>query len=472
MPSTTTSTAVPALLAADECLSVVDGHLHIEGVACGELARRFGTPLHVLSEHQLRHNARRWQRALGRAWPDGPVLVMPSLKANYGLAVRALMNDEQLGCDVFGGSELEIALRAGVPAQRISLNGATKLGADLERAIEAGVRITLDSADEFTRVARFAAQARRPASIRFRIRPELDVVDVPSDFAPGDLSAADALRDYRAGMPWEEVLSCFAALPEAPWVELTGLMTHVTRQSTDLRLWASLGRALGRAVGELTALDPAWRPRELDIGGGFAVPRDPLGHARAGSWDGELAPSPDAYLAAVGGALADQLHAAGVDPSGVQLEAEPGRAMFADAGIHLASVRHIKHASGARPRTWIETDTSEAFLPDTIIEGNRWHIVLVDDPERRERLTAAITGVSCGWDILVPSTEQPAARVGERIAFLDTGAYQDAASNNFNALLRPATVLVRGAGAELVRRGERLADIVGRDVIPDRLSTS
>ncbi len=467
MPPAVTVPDVAALLGADECLGVVDGHLHVEGVACGELARRFGTPLHVLSEHQLRRNARSWREGLERAWPHGPTLVMPSLKANYGLAVRALLNEEELGSDVFGGNELEIALGAGVPPSRISLNGSTKSEAELGRAVAAGVRVTLDSADELLTVARLAADAQRRVDVRFRIRPELDALSVPSDFEAGR-SAVDALGDYRAGMPWAEVLECFAALPGLRWVALSGLMAHMTRQSTDLELWASLGRALGRATGELTALDPSWRPRELDVGGGFAVPRDPLAHALAGRWDGGLAPSPGAFLAAVADALAGELRTAGVDPSGIQLEAEPGRAMFADAGLHLATVRHMKHAPD---RAWIETDTSEAFLPDTIIEGNRWHVVLVDDPGRTERLTAAITGTSCGWDVLVGPAEQPAPRVGERLAFLDTGAYQDAASSNFNALLRPPTVLVSGTEVDLVRRGETLEDVMGRDVVPDRLTT-
>ena len=51
------------------------------------------------------------------------------------------------GCDVFGAGELEIALRSHVPPERISLNGATKSSALLERAIRAGVRVTFDSAD-------------------------------------------------------------------------------------------------------------------------------------------------------------------------------------------------------------------------------------------------------------------------------------------------------------------------------------
>src|SRR5205807_906719 len=41
----------------DECLSIREGRLFVEDCDAVELARRFGTPVHVISEDQLRRNA-------------------------------------------------------------------------------------------------------------------------------------------------------------------------------------------------------------------------------------------------------------------------------------------------------------------------------------------------------------------------------------------------------------------------------
>ena len=62
------------------------------------------------------------------AWPHGPARVLVSLKANPSIALRRILNDEGAGCDVFGAHELEIALRAGIPPELISVNGSTKPG--------------------------------------------------------------------------------------------------------------------------------------------------------------------------------------------------------------------------------------------------------------------------------------------------------------------------------------------------------
>lgn len=109
----TASAAVDRRL--DECLSIRGGRLFVEGSDAAELAQRFGTPLYVISEDQLRRNARRFVRAFGERWPEGPVRILPSIKANFTLALRRILTEEGLGCDTFGPGELEAALRCGVP---------------------------------------------------------------------------------------------------------------------------------------------------------------------------------------------------------------------------------------------------------------------------------------------------------------------------------------------------------------------
>ena len=84
--------------------------------------------------------------------------------------------------------------------------------------------------------------------------------------------------------------------------------------------------------------------------------------------------------------------------------------------------------------------------------------------DRSLRDDTAVTGISCGFDLLAAAGAVPDARAGDLLAFLDTGAYQDAAASNFNAMPRPAIVLVRGGAAHLARRRETLDDLLAREV--------
>jgi len=130
----------------DPCLSIRDGRLFVDDCAVADLAQRFGTPLYVISEDHLRRNARRFADAFSKRWPEGPVHVLPSIKANFTLALRHILTAEGAGCDTFGPAELEAALRTGVPPRLISVNGSVKEVGVIERAVAAGARLTLDSA--------------------------------------------------------------------------------------------------------------------------------------------------------------------------------------------------------------------------------------------------------------------------------------------------------------------------------------
>jgi diaminopimelate decarboxylase len=453
----------PGLPAGDDVLSVRGGRLYLEDVSLCELARAHGTPLYVISEQQLRTNARRWAAAAAGAWPHGPALVMPSLKANTSPVLRRILNEEGAGCDVFGAGELEIALRCGVPAGQISLNGAAKSDQLLHRAISTGIRVTLDSADEFERARKIARQEGRRARLRLRIRPWLPGTTAPSDFDPDGGAAYLAVQEYRAGMPGQEVMACARAAAGDDHVDLAGIHAHAGRQTTDLSFWAAHGRDVGRTCAELASASPGWRPREIDVGGGFAVPRDPTGRHEPA--DGTTAPGPADYLTALAGGLVGGLAAGGLSADGIELQVEPGRAVYGNAGVHLTTVLHVKHQDQPLPRTWIETDTSEAFLGDTLIERNLWTMILADEPDRQESVPAAVTGISCGFDLLVPAMLRPVAAPGEILAVLDTGAYQDVTASNFNAMGRPATVLVSGGQARLIKRRETLDEVLARDVL-------
>jgi diaminopimelate decarboxylase len=448
---------------ADDCLSIRDGRLAIEDIELAEIADRFGTPLYVVSEAQLRSNARAVVRAFSDRWTEGPVLVMPSIKANFALALRRILTDEGTGCDTFGPGELEAALRTGVDPERISLNGSTKDAELIERAIGAGVRITLDSVAELDRVHQVASGIGAVAKVRLRLRPLLDL-DQPTELLPDEMSIRVATQRYKPGIPTEQLLAIPRSTIESPALDVRGVMAHIGRQGRDPAIWAEMTRWLATTVGDLVERWEGWRPREIDLGGGFPTPRDPF----AGGHD-EPAPSIDEYSEAMTGALRHGLADAGVDAAGIQLEVEPGRSLYGNIGVHLTRVRHIKHQDGPVPLRWVETDTSEIFVADVVFERNRWTPVVVNRADAAPTETADIVGISCNPDVIVPEAELPEVEAGDLIAFLDTGAYQDANASNFNALPRPATVLVNGIDAEVIKRAETTADVFARDRVPARL---
>ncbi len=452
----------------DHCLSVRQGRLAIEGCDAAGLAARFGTPLYVISEDQLRRNVRAFYAEFHRGWPDGPVVVMPSIKANYLLALRRILNEEGAGCDTFGPGELHAALLADVPPDLISFNGSSKTAELLERAVSAGARITLDATREVELVIAAAERAGRTAKVRLRVRPDFDV-ESPSDFYAEPVSVRSAARHYKPGIPSEDLPAAARRLIDANHVELTGVMMHAGRTTTDLRIWARMVQSFVEVIAKLRDTSGGWEPMEIDLGGGFAVPRDPFARSDPRRRAAPDAPSIAEYAEVLTHTLRAELARIGMSAAR-RLEIEPGRGIYGDAGIHLATVTNVKHQSDPVGHTWVETDTSECYLPDVNLERNRWSVCVAERAHEKPTVVADVVGITCGFDVVVPEASLPEVRAGDVLAFLDTGAYQDANATNFNALPRPATVLVTGGNAELVKRAETVGDVFARDLIPERLA--
>jgi diaminopimelate decarboxylase len=455
----------------DEALTVRDGRLFVEHCDAVELAKAFGTPIHVVSEDQLRRNARRFTAAFAQRWPEGPVRVLPSLKANFSLAVRRVLSSEGLGCDTFGIAELTGALRAGVAPSLISVNGSVKTPELIERAIEAGARITLDAARELDVVEETARHLGRVATVRLRLRPAFPELQEPTDLVEAEEPTAEAIRMYKAGIPTADALELGPRAIASDAVDLAGLHVHVPRHRRETEAWRVVVSGIVALVSELSRAWGGWLPRELDLGGGYAAPRDPTGRLFPRLDDRDRsAPSIEEYAEVVTDTLRTELARRGLPADGLTLEIEPGRGLHADTGIHLATVRNVKREADPVPWRWVETDTTEMFLPDSMIEHNRWPVIVANRADAPPAGPADVVGMSCGFDLMVPQEPLPELREGDLLAFLDTGAYQDASASNFNALPRPATVLVRGDEAEVVKRAETIDDVFARDVVPARLA--
>ena len=490
----------------DECLTTRDGHLFIESCDTVDLVRRFGSPLFVISENQLRRNTRRFQKAFAAAWPDGAVDVLPAIKANYILATRMILSTEGAGADVYSAGELQAALETGVAPDKISVNGGGKPDTLIAQGLRAGVRITVEDLDEPGRIDRIAARLGTKARIRLRVKPNFPNLWKSTDFAQEKVSIDLGLQTYKSGIPAQYLPALGREVRQRRNLDMVGIHFHGGRHHPSLWYWRGLMKQYARLVAELGREWGGWRPREIDIGGGFALHRDP--HNKLGlrrdvvetwlTWplacllqvlpparryalmrrfvglftktpSPRRAPAIDAYAQAAGGTLRRELNRHGVDTRGVRLQIEPGRSLYGNAGIHLTRVKQFKQQTEPLPMNWVLTDTTYFFLSGGILEYQFSHFLFANRTDDPPAHVADIVGHSCYADRILPFVRVPAVRPGDLVALLDMGAYQEVSASNFNALPRPATILVNDARAEIVRRAETLDDVFRRDVIPERL---
>ncbi len=494
----------------DECLSNRDGVLFIEEIASTELIERFGSPLFVFSEDQIRRNVRRFREAFERGWTAGPVKVMPAAKANWIFAIQRILADEGCGADIYSPGELDVALRAGVDPQFISVNGVPKDREHIRRTLEVGARLTIDSLRDVDFLEELAPTLSRRACVRLRIRPAISEFVKKSDFAADGMVPTDLVAlVYKGGLSLDEVIEAGKRVMKLPNVEIVGFHAHHGRHHRSTRYWEAQMHAYARDIGRVCAALDGYRPQEISIGGGFAIPRDPhnaatdyrdpflLGSLHVlslslkrlgakirykaidkmlglieGHPNETAAPSIERYAEATTAALLDALSKHGIDPAGIMLQLEPGRAIHGNAGVHLTTVQATKKMTSPIRWNLVTVDTSEFWMTGGRFEHHLHQHCIANRLNAPKDMKADVVGRSCYGDRLLGAVRIPEPRVGDVFAFLDTGAYQEVSASNFNAMPRPAAILVTDDRAAVIRRAEDLDDVFRRDELPEHLASS
>jgi len=406
------------------------GELRVGGVGAGELAERFGTPLVVYCEETLREGARALRAAAGE---DGRVFY--GTKAFPNVALLRLFREEGVGADVAAAGELAFALKAGLSGADLVVHGNNKDEALLAGAAAEGACVVLDAPDE-------AALASAAGIDRALVRVTLGVdADTHEAIVTGH-------HGSKFGLPPEQAEGVLAdALSHG--IDVLGVHVHVGSQLPDfaaqaetIRRLAAFTAACHRSLG--------WEARVANLGGGFGIRHHP---------DDEVPDAAELAASASATALA-AFSALGLPKPTVWLE--PGRCLVGRAGVTLYRVGSVKRLDA---RTWVAVDGGMSDNPRPQLYDARYTALsaLRTDEDLDELVSVA--GMHCeSGDVLIDDVLLPSPRRGDLLAVPATGAYTLAMSSNYNGVTRPAAVLVRQAGAQLIRRRETIDDLLGLEV--------
>ena len=235
------------------------GALTLHGIDVRALAAEHGTPAMLLDEVDVRGRARAYTEAFAGA--D----VYYAAKAFLSTAVARWVVEEGLGIDVCTGGELAVALRAGVPGERLLLHGNNKSSAELAAALDAGVRtVVVDSFVEIERLAALAA--RRGVRQRVYLRATVGVEAHTHEF----IATAHEDQKFGFSLAGGDAAEAARRILREPSLELAGLHSHIGSQIFDT---AGFEVAAHRVVGLMAAIrdEHGLVLPELDLGGGLGI---------------------------------------------------------------------------------------------------------------------------------------------------------------------------------------------------------
>lgn len=413
----------------------------IDGVSVDDLVSKYGSPLYIFSEKQLRERYREINKMFSTGYPN--TVLAWSYKTNYLKAICAIMHQEGAMAEVVSAFEYEKAGKLGVSGENIIFNGPLKTIEALDRAVSEGAMINIDHFDELRDLELLSKKMGRKIKVGIRINMDTKIQPQWSRFG-FNLESGQALEAVRQMANRNHLI-------------LNGLHCHMGTFILEPEAYAKEVEKMVKFACEVKEYF-GFTIDYLDLGGGF-----PSKSRLKGIYlpPDVAVPSLKKYLDAITGALLENLKPG--DQPRVILEI--GRALVDEVGYAITTVTSSKQLPDSRKAYVIDMGVNSLFT-------SFWYKFTVETNQKVRGIykPSVIYGPLCmNIDVIDEGLLLPPLKRGTLLIFSPVGAYNHTQSMQFIEY-RPSTLLINEDGeVDIIREREDLSDVEKREKLPERL---
>ncbi|MCW8997050.1 MAG: type III PLP-dependent enzyme [Psychromonas sp.] len=364
---------------------------------------QFGAPLLLIDCNSIRTQYRALKKALAN------VTLHFALKPFPHPAVVDTLLAEGANFDLASSGEVDLVSACGVAAERTIHTHPIKRDADIRDALEYGCTVfVIDNINELEKFVAYKDQVELLVRLSFRNSEAFADLSKKFGCCPQTaLQLIERARDLN--------------------IRIKGLSFHVGSQTTNPQKYVDAISTCRKVMEDVIASDlPALST--LDIGGGFPV-----------TYNQHVMPI-DEFCAPINQALA-------MLPETVQVLAEPGRFIVAEAVTSVASVMGQAERDG---ETWYYLDDGiYGTFSGIMFDHGDYPIFALK--ESAETFTSVLAGPTCdSIDVIAEHIMLPKLDNGDLIIGRMMGAYSSATATDFN-FFRRAQMIVLNAEVEVPR---------------------
>ncbi len=413
----------------------------IDGVPISELVEKFGSPLFVISEKQLREKYRQIYSAFTNRYPN--VQFGWSYKTNYLKAVCAVLHQEGAIAEVVSEFEYVKARNMGIEGKDIIFNGPHKTINALKRAALEGAKIHIDHFDEITDLEHIADEIGKQIKVAIRINMDTGIHPQWDRFG--------------FNLETGQALDAVKRIASGGKLVLNGLHCHI---GTFILEPEAYGKEVEKMVKFAYEIEDnfGFKIEYLDIGGGF-----PSKNRLKGTYlPPDVAVPPVEEFAEK---ITDSLYSNLRPGDFPKLILETGRAIVDEAGYLITTVFASKRLPDGR----------KAYIADAgvnLLFTAFWYKfnIEIDREVQGSNEPSVIYGPLCmNIDIIDEGTMLPPLKRGTRLIFSPVGAYNNTQWMQFIEYRPNVVMVMEDQTVEIIREKEDLSDIERRERLPDRL---
>jgi len=408
-----------------------------EGVTLEALARKFGTPLYVYSQHTLEDRFQQLDTALAAV--DHTVCF--AVKSNSNLAVLGTLAALGSGFDMVSAGELRRVMEAGGDPRRCVFAGVGKTETEIEFALRQGIYcFNVESEPELERINRLARRLKRIAPVAVRVNPNVQ--------AHTHKKITTGTYENKFGIALEEVEGVYARAARLKHLQLLGLQMHIGSQITET---APFEQAVKKVLPVLARLRERHPLEFFSLGGGLGIIYEPaLASGTPAWWKSDPARkllTPAKYAARL---------LPLIQPLGLKVLLEPGRFISGNAGVLLTRVEYVKR-TGKKNFLIVDAAMNDLIRPAFY---DAYHEILPLSRKPGTLVSSDVVGPICeSGDFFCQNRPLPKVGEGDYLALMSAGAYGFVMASNYNSRPLAAEVLVHGRQAAVVRKRQAVTDL-------------
>jgi diaminopimelate decarboxylase len=415
----------------------VGNKLYCEGVPLETLARKYGTPLFVYSQHTLSEHFRRLDHAMAGV----AHLICFAVKSNSNQSVLRTLADLGSGFDIVSGGELQRVINTGGNPSKCAFAGVGKSEGEIEFALKKGVyTFNAESEPELVRINNIARRLKKVAPIAVRVNPNVE--------AHTHAKITTGTYANKFGVAYENIEGLYERASKLKNLRLRGIQMHIGSQITEV---TPFEQAVRKVLPLAMRLKEKHGIEFLSIGGGLGIVYNPALASGPESWWKSSAAknilTPEKYAARLVPLL---------KPLGLRILMEPGRFISGNSGTLLTRIEYVKK-TGKKNFLLVDAAMNDLIRPAFY---DAYHEILPLSRKNGTLTGSDVVGPICeSGDFFCHDRPLPKVGQGDYLALLSAGAYGFVMASNYNTRPMAAEVLVNGKQAALVRERQAVREI-------------
>ena len=389
------------------------------------IATNFGTPVYVYDAAKIVGQYSK----LKNAFAGKEVKLHYALKALNNVNVLGILKSIGAGLDAVSLEEIYLGQRAGFKASDIMYTPNCVAFSEIEEAIEIGVHINIDN---LSILEKFGKKYGNTIPCCIRLNPHI--------MAGGNANISVGHIDSKFGISIHQLRHIQRIINHYD-IKVVGLHMHTGSDIIDADVFLRGAELLYEAAEFFPDL------QFMDFGSGFKV----------GYREGDIVTD----IESIGKKIAKSFDLFCLK-YGRELELwfEPGKYIVSEAGKLLVEVNVVKQTTST---VFAGVNSGQNHLIRPMFYNAYHQIDNISNPEGEKKLYSVVGNI-CESDTLGYDRLLNEVREGDCLAISNAGAYGFTMSNQYNARVRPAEVLIHEGKAYLIRKRETIEDIYRNEV--------